>query len=257
MQWRTLFQKEMLENWRNKKWLWVPLVMILVAIIDPVSYYFLPEIMESVGEMPEGMVFDVPELEPVEAMMMSIEAMSSYGVVIITLMMMGTIAGERKLGITEIILAKPVKIRHYISAKWVAFICISLIALLLGLGMSWYYIELLYGSIDVGNMFVAIGFYSLWFVFVVTLCIFYHTICKNAGLVVACTIGTLAVMGGINAAIGHIVTWFPNNLSGHILEFLLTGEFTSALIGTVSVVSGLIIILFLAAVQIFQRREMV
>lgn len=257
MQWRTLFQKEMLEHWRNKKWIWFPLVMILAANLDPISFYFLPEIIESVGNVPEGMVFDVPTLEPVEAFMMSIEALSTYGVVLIALIMMNTIVGERRLGIAEMILAKPVKFHHYLSTKWLGFVCMSIVALLLSLGMSWYYIEFLYGSIGVYQVFVTMMFYSLWFIFVVTLCIFYHTICKNVGLVLACTIGTLALMAGINSVIGHVVTWFPNNLSVHLQSFLLTEELSPELLGTASIILLLSLVLFLLAINIFQRREIV
>lgn len=257
MQWRTLFQKEMLEHWRNKKWIWVPLVMMLVAMMDPVSIYFLPEIIDQVGDVPDGMVLEMPALEPVEAFMMSIEALSTYGVVIITLMMMGTIAGERKAGVTEIILAKPVKFRHYLSSKWLGFISISLTSLVLSLGLSAYYVALLYGSIRLYPLLLTISLYSLWFMFVVTLCIFYHTICRSAGVVVACTIGTLAVMAGVNAAIGHKATWFPNNLSTHLNELLLTETIPDALYGTIGIILLLILILSVAAVKIFQRQEMV
>ena len=38
----VLLRKEGLENWRNKKWIWVPLVFILLAIMDPITNYYLP-----------------------------------------------------------------------------------------------------------------------------------------------------------------------------------------------------------------------
>ncbi|MDY0407538.1 hypothetical protein [Paracerasibacillus soli] len=59
MQWLILLQKEMVENWRNFKWIWVPLVFILLAIMDPISTYYLPQILEAVGGLPEGAVFEI------------------------------------------------------------------------------------------------------------------------------------------------------------------------------------------------------
>lgn len=76
MQWMTLFQKELLENWRNKKWIWVPLVMILISIMDPLTTYYLPQIIDSVGGVPEGTTFELPEFAPPEVMMMSLSQLS-------------------------------------------------------------------------------------------------------------------------------------------------------------------------------------
>jgi|SRR5699024_9619374 len=98
MQWKALFHKEMLENWRNKKWLWVPLVFILLCLMDPLTYYFLPEIMDTVGNVPEGMQFELPDMTGPEVMMVSVEQLSLFGVLIIILIAMGTITGERKSG---------------------------------------------------------------------------------------------------------------------------------------------------------------
>lgn len=257
MQWRTLFTKELLENWRNKKWIWVPLVLMLFTIMDPLSYYFLPEIIDNVGNVPDGMTFDMPAIEPEMALMMSIESLSMYGALIIALISMGTIAGERQQGITEIMLAKPIRFSNYVTAKWAAYIVLAVFSLALSLSMSWYYINLLYGSLSFGIFALALAFYSVWFVFIVTISIFFNTICKNAGLVVACTIGSLFILAGINTVVGHRFTWFPNQLSHHIGEMLATSEVSTGLVGTTAIIGILILMLIIASIQICQRREMI
>src|SRR5699024_9883536 len=106
----------------NKKWIWVPLVFILLAIIDPISNYYMPQIIDSIGGMPEGAVFEIPELSSAEVILMTLGQLSSLGVLVIILMSMGTIAGERKSGVIELILVKPVSYQHYITAKWAALL---------------------------------------------------------------------------------------------------------------------------------------
>lgn len=44
-----MYNKEMLEMWRSFKWLWVPLVFILLGIMQPVTTYYLPQILEMAG----------------------------------------------------------------------------------------------------------------------------------------------------------------------------------------------------------------
>ncbi len=257
MQWMTLFNKEMLENWRNKKWLWVPLVMMIVTIMDPISYYFLPYILENMGDMPDGAILEMPAVKAEAAFMMSIESLSMYGALILILIFMGTITNERQLGITELILAKPIDYRNYITAKWAAYISLAIISLLVSLSMSWYYTNLLFGSLSIQLFILTVAFYSVWFIFVISLTIFFNTFCKNAGLVVACTIGSLFSLSGINAVVGYRLTWFPNQLAAHLNEMLLTSEVSGALLGTVGIIICLILLLLTVSIIIFQRKELI
>lgn len=178
MQWKTLLQKEVLENWRNKKWIWVPLVIMILSIMDPLSYYFLPEILNSVGGMPEGTVFEIPPIDPETAFMMSIESLSMYGALIIALVTMGTIAGERSQGINEIILAKPIRYTNYVTAKWFSYSLLAFISLALSLGLSWYYTNLLFGFLSFRLFILTLCFYSLWFIFIIAISIFFNTFLK-------------------------------------------------------------------------------
>ena len=136
MQWKTLFKKEMLEHWRNYKWIWVPLVIILLAIMDPITTYYLPLILESVGGLPDGAVIEMPTPLPRDVIMMSLGQLSSLGVLIIVLMMMGTISGEIKSGVSELILVKPVTYLNYITSKWASFLLIVWVALFVALLLS-------------------------------------------------------------------------------------------------------------------------
>ena len=257
MQWKTLLQKEVLENWRNKKWIWVPLVIMILSIMDPLSYYFLPEILNSVGGMPEGTVFEIPPIDPETAFMMSIESLSMYGALIIALVTMGTIAGERSQGINEIILAKPIRYTNYVTAKWFSYSLLALISLALSLGLSWYYTNLLFGSLSFRLFILTLCFYSLWFIFIIAISIFFNTFFKNAGLVIACTIGTIFILSGINTVVGHRLTWFPNQLTAHINEMLLTSKLSNALLGTAGIIIILILLLIVSSIQLCKRREMI
>ncbi len=172
MQWWTLFQKELTENARNVKWIWVPLVMILIAIMDPLSNYYLPQIIDAVGGMPEGGAIQLPDFQPGDVVMMSLGQFSSIGVLIIAFMTMGTISGERKSGVSELILVKPVSYLNYISSKWASVALLTLVSFTLGMGASWYYINLLYGDLGFGMLMQVLFFYGLWLLLVVSFSIF-------------------------------------------------------------------------------------
>ena len=255
MQWTVLFQKELTENWRNRKWIWVPLVLMLLTIIDPISSYYLPQILEFAGGLPEGTVIEIPEPSPAEVVMMSLEQLSMFGVLIIVFMSMGTIAGERKSGVSELILVKPIKYSSYITSKWTSFLLLIWVSLIIALGISWYYISLLFGAISLSLLVKTIISYGLWFTLVITLSIFYNTTARSPGVVAALTIITLLIMSLFNIVFGHKVTWFPSKLSEHIYDMLLTGTPSTELIMTSITTITLSIILIVISIFIFRLKE--
>ncbi|AXI08403.1 ABC transporter permease subunit [Oceanobacillus sp. 143] len=256
MQWMTLFRKEMTENWRNKKWIWVPLVFILLANMDPVSNYYLPQIIESVGGLPEGTVIELPDFTPAEVVMMSLGQLSSLGVLVITLISMATIAGERKSGVSELILVKPVAYRNYITAKWAALLILVWVSLLLGMLASWYYINILYGELPIQSILLAVLFYGLWLTLVVSVSIFYNTLFKTPGIVAFLSIATIILLSVVTQIFSHILEWSPNNLTTYIMEMLQTGSIPSDLIWTAIVTIIISIGLLIAAIIAFGTKEL-
>src|SRR5699024_7095888 len=229
MQWMTLFQKELLENWRNKKWIWVPLVLIILSIMDPITSYYLPQIIDSVGGMPEGTVFDIPDYTPPDVVAMTLSQLNSLGVLVVVLISMGTISGERKSGVSELILVKPVSYKNYITSKWVSYVLLIWVSLLLGLCTAWYYINILFGTIDFLDILKVAFFYGLWFVFIITLSIFYNTWVKSFGIVAFLTILSVILISFLPSIFGEKATWLPSKLTEHIHQMLVTGSISTDL----------------------------
>src|SRR5690606_36374281 len=102
---------------RNFKVIWVPLTFLFLGAIDPLTAYYMPKIIDALGGLPEGTVIEIPLPSPGESLLMSVGQFDTLGVLIIALMLMGTVAGERKSGVAEMVLVKPVPVGFYISAK--------------------------------------------------------------------------------------------------------------------------------------------
>lgn len=245
-----------MENWRNKKLVWVPLVIILLAIMDPITNYYLPQIMESVGGLPDGTTIELPNFAPSEVIMMSLGQFSSLGVLVIVLISMGTIAGERKSGVIELILVKPVAYLNFITAKWAALLVLVWGSLILGLLASWYYITILYGDLSFGSLLLVVIFYGLWLTLVVTLSIFFNTLFKSTGVVGFLTILTIMLMSMVTKIFGHILAWSPNNMSDHIFDMLMMGDISMELVATAIVTIILSVVLLIISIFTFRTKEM-
>ncbi|MFU0788815.1 MAG: ABC transporter permease subunit [Virgibacillus proomii] len=251
----VLLRKEGLENWRSKKWIWVPLVFILLAIMDPITNYYLPEIIESVGGLADGTVIELPDFTPEDAIMMSLGQYSSLGVLVIILLSMGTIAGERKNGVLELILVKPVSYSKFIIAKWLSLLLLIWLSFIIGMLTSWYYINILYGEIAFTTVLLVIFYYGLYFSLVCTLSIFYNAIVNSPGLVAFFTILTAIIISVVTKLFGKHMVWSPAKLTDHIEEMLITGNVTSDLISTTIVSILLILTLLFAAIYGFTQKQ--
>ncbi|WP_042225002.1 ABC transporter permease [Oceanobacillus manasiensis] len=255
MQWVTMFQKEMMESWRNKKWIWVPIVFIILAVMDPISTYYLPEIIQAAGGFPDGTVIELGDYAPAEIIMMSLSQYSTLGVLLIAFLSMGTVAGEKSSGVSELILVKPVSYTNYITAKWASLFVLIGGSSAIGLFAGWYYTVLLYGNLAFTTWLKAILFYSLWLLLVISVAILFNSLVTKPGIVVFLTILSVMLLSLLTQVFGHILTWSPVHLSSYIQELLLTGTVSDKLFGTAFVTIALSIMLLILSVYSFQRSE--
>ncbi|MEC3883282.1 ABC transporter permease subunit [Halobacillus litoralis] len=257
MQWMTIYKKECLESARNYKWVWVPLVFILFCIMDPLTTYYLPQILESTGGLPEGAVFDIPTPPAANVFMMSISQINTLGVLVITLITMGTIAGERKSGVAELILVKPVSYTAYVTAKWAAHVTLVLLSIFVGLIASWYYVQLLFGDVSFMYALITAAFYSLYIILVISISLFMNTWTKIPGVVLFLTISIILVLNLITSIFSHLLEWSPTTITSHLPALLRSGEVGQDLWMAALITILLIISLLFGAIQTLKRREIV
>ncbi|MBX0359179.1 ABC transporter permease [Halobacillus sp. Nhm2S1] len=257
MQWLTIYKKECLESARNYRWVWVPLVFILFCIMDPLTTYYLPQILESTGGLPDGATFNIPTPPAPNVFMMSISQINTLGVLVIALITMGTIAGERKSGVAELILVKPVSYSAYVTAKWAAHVSLVLLSVFVGLIASWYYVQLLFGDVSFIHVMSSVAFYVLYIIFVISISLFMNTWTKIPGLVLFLTISVILVLNLITSIFSHLLEWSPTSIVSHLPALLRSGEVGQNLwmAGLITILS--IIFLLFGAIQTLKRREIV
>ncbi|MGP4071700.1 ABC transporter permease [Piscibacillus sp. B03] len=227
MQWSVIFKKELLENWRNLKWIWVPIVFILFAIMDPLTTYYLPKIMDAAGGMPDGAIIDIPMPNSVEAMMMSFGELGLLGVLLTVVIVMSTISGEIKSGVYEMILSKPVKFTNYVSAKFFSMMLLVFVSLALSIIAAWYYVMILFGTINFNQLLMSILFITIYFALIVSIVIMVNTWTQSPGLVAFISLAIIITFNVLTNIYGHIFTWSPALISDYIGQYLASGSLTN------------------------------
>ena len=90
----VLLQKEWRENTRNFKILWIPLVFVIFGMIEPLTYHFLPQIMSSVGNVPEDAQIVFPQMLGEDIFFSLISQYQFMGLLVIVLGFMGLFSRE-------------------------------------------------------------------------------------------------------------------------------------------------------------------
>lgn len=250
-----LFKKELLMHQRNYSIIWVPIVFIFLAIMDPITTYFLPVILENVGGVPEGLIIELPTVPPSEAFALSLSELSMFGVLIVILLTASSISQERQSGVSELLLVKPINAHHYIGSKALAKMVLFIGASSIGLLFSWYYVSLLFGALSPGFIILAIVFYNCWFIFVISLTLMFASMIRHHYAIVGVTILTLAVGSIINSIFHHSIPWFYNNLSPLIITMLESKTISTDLILNISLLLVTSISLLLLSFSMFNQNE--
>jgi ABC-2 type transport system permease protein len=252
----VLFQKEMLESWRNFKWIWMPITFILLGVMDPLTQHFMPQILNSMGDLPEGAVIQLPTPSAEEVLTMSLGNIDMLGVLVLVLASMGLIAGERKSGVAAMILVKPVSHFSFVAAKWLSSILLMWISYFLGLLASWYYIGLLFETIAFSDFIVAFLLYGIWLSVVITITVFYNSFLKTPGLVGFISLATVIVLSTISGLLSKWLAWSPARLMGYAGQTLTQDSLPENTVAAILLSLVLMIILLFSGIFIFRKKEL-
>lgn len=204
----VLLLKEWRENIRNFKLFWIPIVFILFGILEPVTNHFLPQIMKSVGNLPDGTDFVWPQLQGEDIFVSLMGQYQTIGILIIILAFMGSISGERKNGTATLLYVRPMSFGSYFLSKWIVTNAIVLGSVWAGFFAAWYYIQILFNPVNAGEVFAFLGTYSLWIIFAVTVVLALSAWLSTGG-VAGLSILVLIVFQIIDSVIGAYWTISP------------------------------------------------
>lgn len=255
-QFSVLFQKEMLEYWRNFKWVWMPMTFILLGIMDPISQHFLPQILNSVGDLPEGAVIKLPIPSAEEVLSMSLAQFDMLGILVLVLASMGVIAGERKSGVAAMILVKPVSYFSFVMSKWLSSLLLMWLSYFIGILASWYYIGLLFKFISFTDFLLSFLLYGLWLSLVITITIFYNSFLKTPGLVGFISLATIIIVNTLSGLFSEWLSWSPAQLKTYSSELLLQNGLPEGAFASIILTILLIVVLLFSSVLIFRKKEL-
>lgn len=247
-----LFQKEWRENVRNFKILWIPLVFILFGISEPLTYYYLPQILNAVGNVPSDMVFQLPDYTPEQIIMSTIGQYQFIGMLIVAFGFAGIIARERKNGTATMLYVRPISYTSYVLSKLSIMGILIIGSACIGLLANVYYTYILYGTVDTVAFIGFLATYSVWLVFAIGV-----VICASAafstGIASVVSIFLLVVVQLVDGLLGAYWTVSPWKLPMYAGQILSGNTDTTPFFWSLIVTLVVVVLLLAGAVYIAKR----
>ncbi len=252
-QFMILFQKEWRENLRNYKVFWIPAIFILFGVLEPVTNYFLPQILDSVGNLPEGAVINIPPPTPAQILVAVLGQYQLIGLLVLVLAFMGSIAGERKSGTATLLYVRPLSFAAYFFSKWLMAALIALVSVWLGLLTAYYYTALLFGTVEVVGFLRFGAVYSVWIVLVVSLVLAASAALPGPGLAATLSLAIIFLAQLADGLLGTYWTVSPVKIPQYAAQWLVDEPVQSDFWWAMGI--ALLIIASTAAFGVWMSRE--
>ncbi|TGV31192.1 ABC transporter permease, partial [Mesorhizobium sp. M00.F.Ca.ET.186.01.1.1] len=161
---------------------------------------------------------NIPTPSAPEVLSTAISKFSSLGTFVLILVAMGTIAGEKASGVASMVFVKPVSRAKYYLAKAVTYYALTVGSMLIGIGITAYYTQLLFGQLDWAHVWLGTLMYIPNLLLVVT-----TTICASSFF-------NNAVGAGGASLLFNIVIFTVPQFLGKFLDMVSPGGLTNAAI---------------------------
>ncbi|MDQ0255837.1 hypothetical protein J2S74_003221 [Evansella vedderi] len=78
--------------------------IVLLGVTQPITSYYLPDILKNFGGLPEGSLLEFPLPTGPQVLAETLGQFSQIGFLVLVLAFMGTVAGERNTGSSIMVL---------------------------------------------------------------------------------------------------------------------------------------------------------
>lgn len=239
----AIFKQEWKESWRNKRIIWVPVALMLLAAMQPLTLYFLPDILASGGNLPEGTVIEIPTPTPAEVLLSVSEQLQQIGLLIVLLSAMHTFSQERTLGTLAWLKSLNIPATRIVISKWAHYVLLASLSLVLAQLTAVYYTLILFDSFDLADFALSTLLLVVHFIFQLSIFFLFAALLESGLVALVLTLGLHFVLSLVLNWVDW--GWMPWNLGGLSGEALIQSiEFVWPLVTGILVI---IAVLFLAS----------
>jgi ABC-2 type transport system permease protein len=268
MMWRECIRKEWMESVKTARFWVIIAVFGAFGMLGPLTARYVNEIISAVAGDLGGIIGQLPPPSVTDSWMQFFKNMNQMCMLVMVLMFMTVVSGEKRRGSVLLVLSKGVGRTTFLCAKLTAAVLVYTIAYALALGLQIGYTWLLFG--EIGNSGIWIGLFCFWCygIGMLSLTLLTSTIARSTGIAAVLALGgyfviqgialfsKLGTVGGSTGLIPTISLYSPGAANG--LALLIYDGLKQAGDGWISAGVSIVFatILFIVADRIFRRQEL-
>ncbi|MFL7892329.1 MAG: YhfC family glutamic-type intramembrane protease [Anaerolineales bacterium] len=247
-------RKEILYLWRTRRVLIVCAVFFLFGIISPLLTKFTPQLLGSL-EGAEIFADLIPEMTVIDSLNSHIETVTQFGFIVVILVGMGAVAGEKERGTAGVVLSKPLSRSIFITSKFTSQVLLYLLGFVITCAAGYYYNIVLFGMLDLSIFLVINCLLLLWVLVFTSVTILGSTLGNSTGAAAGLALaGSLILI--ISGSIPNIGALLPSGLLAWCYQIAegsldFSSNWGSAALGLVILLLALV-----AALGVFERQEL-
>lgn len=249
-----LLIKEVSGLWKSKKYIWLPIVFMLLSAMQPLTLYFMEDILKMGGSLPEGAVFKMPVPTSGEVLASVLSQLNTLGVLLVVVTVMGAISDERKNGSLTFVLVRPVSSFQIVASKFVSHGLLLIFSFVCGYLLAYYYTVVLFAPIPLSQIVESMLLYCLYILFIVACVMCCSAILNSNGTIAIITILFLGGLSIISGWFSEALQWSPTQLSNYAVTIVTETGRNEGIIGCISVTIILILVLYLTASYFVKRK---
>lgn len=245
-----LLRKELVEQWRTMRMPSFLAVFLFIGIASPASARYLPKLMEAIGGAAFAAALPAPTI--VDAYAQLAKNVAQLGVLVVVVISMAAVSGERERGTLAFLLSKPVGRGAFLAGKLAGLAATLALGMLVASVTAYAYTTLLFAPPGAGFALLCVISYLALLVFA-TITLAASVITGSA--VAAGGIGLAAiVIFGVASMLPNVGVYTPAGAVARAVE-AAAGVAADALAAPLLAQVAIVAVAFAAALIAFRRQE--
>lgn len=218
----VLLKKEFLESRRSYKLLWFPVIFIFLGMLQPLSSYYLPQIL---GRLPDGVKITMPKFTAEKILSSTLtDQFDQLGLLVIVIGMMGIIVSDKNNGMLTFILTRNTNLGDYLLSKWIGQAIIIAGSVAIGMMTAIFYTYYLYNSVPLGRVAAGLVVYYIWCLFILTFTLMLGSLLPKSSAVAILSIFVLMILKIMTMFGAEFQLFNPSYLTNHAANIMLVGN---------------------------------
>ncbi len=248
----TQLRKEIMEQFRTRRFLIVFIVLLVWGMLSPLTAKFVGEIFNSIPAMaPYAALMPPPTVT--DAIGQYMKNINQFMVILALLVTMGSVAVEKDKGTAALMLVKPISRSTFILAKFLALVFTFGVSLIAAAIADYYYTLYLFQPLEIGPFLALNGFMLLYALIYVAITLFASTLVKSQAAAGGIGFGALLFLA-VLGSFPPLKEKLPDQLIQWGAE-LMTGVH-SAYWPALLIAVGIILASLLGAWLVFRKQEL-